>query len=56
MLGSQPQAMARARTAAEPAVPLPATVVMVPAGSTFRIRWFHVSAMYTFPDESVATP
>src|ERR1035438_9338286 len=35
--------------------PFPATVVIVPP-DTFRMRSFPVSAMYTFPRESTATP
>ena len=32
-----------------PAVPVPATVVMLPAVSTFRIRWLSRSEIKTFP-------
>ena len=36
--------------------PVPAYLVMVPAVSTFRMRQFWLSAMYTLPTESTATP
>src|SRR5438105_13617107 len=47
------------------AVPLPATVVMIPGvpvgtpggrAATLRIRWFPVSAMYRLPAPSAAAP
>jgi hypothetical protein len=34
---------------ANPAAPVPATVVIVPAGSMRRMRWFAASAMKTLP-------
>ena len=40
----------------KPWVPLPATVVMIPLGDTFRIRLLMVSAMKRFPEASTATP
>jgi hypothetical protein len=40
---------------ANPSLPLPATVVIVPP-DTFRIRLLKESAMYRFPAESTATP
>ena len=39
----------------EPATPLPAKVVMLPSGSTLRIRWFPTSPMKRSPELSVAT-
>ncbi len=33
----------------KPAVPFPATVVMIPLVSTFRMRWLFRSAMYRLP-------
>ena len=36
--------------------PLPAKVVTTPKGVILRITWLPVSATYTFPDESIATP
>ena len=36
--------------------PVPANVVMTPAVSTFRTTQFRLSAMYTLPAESTATP
>ena len=39
----------------KPLLPVPATVVMTPAVSTLRIRWFHVSAMKRLPAPSTAT-
>jgi hypothetical protein len=41
---------------AKSAVPLPATVVMMPLAETFRIRLFPVSAMKRFPEPSTAIP
>ena len=29
----------------KPAMPLPATVLMIPEASTFRIRWFAISGI-----------
>ncbi len=40
----------------DPAVPLPATVVMMPLLSILRIRLFRESAIYTLPAPSRATP
>ena len=37
-------------------VPLPATVVMIPEGSTLRMRWLARSAMKKLPLPSTATP
>src|ERR1700683_507561 len=39
----------------KPAVPLPATVVMIPLAETFRIRLLPESAMKRFPEASTAT-
>ena len=41
---------------ANPADPLPANVVTTPPGVIFLMRWLLVSATYTFPAESKATP
>src|ERR1035438_10504884 len=41
---------------AKVAIPLPATVEMMPLADTFRIRWFSVSAMKRFPEASTAIP
>jgi len=40
----------------KPVSPVPATVVMVPEGSTRRIRSFRVSAINKFPVLSIARP
>src|SRR5436190_15538559 len=37
-------------------VPSPATELMVPAAATLRMRWFRLSAIYTLPSGSTATP
>ena len=39
-----------------PAVPVPATVVMLPSRVTFRTMLFPVSAIYKAPEESTARP
>jgi hypothetical protein len=39
-----------------PGVPLPATVVMIPPGDTFRIRALPKSAMKRLPEASTPTP
>src|SRR5665213_2281490 len=36
--------------------PVPATVVIMPPGDTFRIRLFQLSAMNRLPEASTATP
>ena len=38
------------------ALPLPANVVTTPADVIFRMRWLLVSATYTVPLASTATP
>src|ERR1022692_977423 len=39
-----------------PAVPVPATVVIIPPADTFRIRWLPASAMNRLPAASTNTP
>src|SRR5918996_1707892 len=39
-----------------PATPVPATVVIVPEGSTLRIRWLLISEMKMLDEESIAIP
>src|SRR5437016_802664 len=39
-----------------PAVPLPANVMITPDADTFRIRLLPLSAMKRFPEASTATP
>ena len=40
----------------KPCTPVPATVVMIPSGLTFRTRLLSVSAMKRFPCPSAVTP
>ena len=47
-------AVAGPSSPSKPAAPVPATVEIVPEGSTLRMLWFKVSAMNRLPAESKA--